>query len=225
MLGEMNMQIWPLNINRGMMAAGFSRNKMLVRLYERSRYFRRPLVVSSLIVFFISFNGWAQPRTPQMDSLRSFLQNYLKIKGPRKLVAPYNQTTRYSYSKVDLSNKASDEIIVYVTGRAFCGSGGCDLLILQKNGSSFSVISKSSVAHLPIRVLPSKTNGWHDIGIWVEGGGILPGHVAALKFNGQKYPSNPTTVPTGGSTEAKAGGTIVPLERPGALLYGCEQSE
>lgn len=52
-----------------------------------------------------------------------------------------------------------------------------------------------TVVQLPIRVLESTANGWHDLGVWVQGGGIQPGYEAALSFDGRTYPRNPTVAP------------------------------
>lgn len=39
-------------------------------------------------------------------------------------------------------------------------------------------------------MLRSRTHGWHDLSIWVQGGGIQPGYEAILRFNGRTYPSD-----------------------------------
>lgn len=80
------------------------------------------------------------------------------------------------------------------------------MLILRPQGSSFKIINKITIVNLPIRVLSSITNGWHDISVFVEGGGIQPGYEARLAFNGKKYPSNPSAppaVPLKGRAEGK----------------------
>ena len=68
------------------------------------------------------------------------------------------------------------------------------MVILAPSKSTYRVVTATTITWPPIRVLKRKTNGWHDIGVWVEGGGILPGYEAKLKFNGTKYPSNPSVV-------------------------------
>lgn len=47
----------------------------------------------------------------------------------------------------------------------------------------------------PICVLPKTYNGLSAIAVWVEGGGIEPGYMAELHFNGTAYPINPTAPP------------------------------
>jgi hypothetical protein len=53
----------------------------------------------------------------------------------------------------------------------------------------------ASIVQLPIRLLPTSTRGWRDIGVTVAGGGINPGYMARLRFDGRRYPSNPSVPP------------------------------
>jgi hypothetical protein len=107
--------------------------------------------------------------------------------------------------------------LVYISGDTWCGSGGCFAVLLKADGSSFEVVQTFTLARLPIRVLPSVTNGWHDLALWVRGGGV-PGRVAILRYNGSKYPSNPSMAPALKSNELPIG-TDLPLEQSGYLLY------
>ena len=56
---------------------------------------------------------------------------------------------------------------------------------------SFDFVSYSTLAREPILVLPEKRHGWHTLSILVAGGG-LDAHQALLRFDGEKYPKNPT---------------------------------
>ncbi len=81
----------------------------------------------------------------------------------------------------------SEEVIVYVSGQGWCGSGGCTMLILEPFGASFKVIGRVTIVQLPIRLLHSMSHGHPDIGVVVQGGGILSGYEAVLSFNGKSY--------------------------------------
>jgi len=84
------------------------------------------------------------------------------------------------------------------------------------------LITPTRRTQLPIRVLSTKTNGWHDLGVGVAGGGIQPGYEARLRFDGRTYPSNPT-VPPAQELKAKVEGKIViPADATGTPLYGSE---
>jgi len=69
------------------------------------------------------------------------------------------------------------------------------MLILKPANSSFKVLGRVTIVQLPIRVLNSMHNGYPDIGVFVQGGGILPGYEAVLAFNGKRYSSNPSAPP------------------------------
>ena len=51
-----------------------------------------------------------------------------------------------------------------------------------------------SVSRLPVYRLDTFSDGWADLGVTMGGGGAQSG-VARLRFDGTRYPSNPTTEP------------------------------
>jgi hypothetical protein len=157
-----------------------------------------------------------QPIPSQAQSLKNFLQSYLG-----KPYAPFERegATRYSSTFVDLKDDRTKEVIVYVSGRAWCGSGGCVALILIPEGRSYRVATQTTVTRLPIRVLNTKSNGWHDISVVVAGGGIQPGYEAILSFNGKTYPSNPTVAPAHRSIGEIQGEIVIPATAEEQLLY------
>ena len=131
-----------------------------------------------------------QDHAAEEKSLKRFLQNY-----ERNRTSADERTTRYAAAYVDLKDDGTQEVIVYLISRDWCGSGGCSCLILEPDGSSFRIITRMTITQLPIRVLSQKTNGWHDLAVGAGGGGILPGYESRLRFNGKKYPSNPSVPP------------------------------
>ena len=92
-------------------------------------------------------------------------------------------------------------------------------MILVPEGESYKVITKTTVTELPIRVLSTKTNGWHDLGVWVKGG-PHPGFEAKLKFNGKKYPSNPSVPPAQRLQKGVEGRVVIAGDAKGKPLYG-----
>jgi len=128
----------------------------------------------------------AQTASPEESrSLTTFLESRFGTDG----------VASYKVARVRLHAGSNEQVIVYLDGDGWCGSGGCTMLILEPQSSSFKIINKTTIVNLPIRVLSSTTNGWHYISVFVEGGGIQPGYEARLAFNGKKYPSNPSTPP------------------------------
>lgn len=107
-----------------------------------------------------------------------------------------DEQTRYEHAFVRLNgNTGPADVLVYLTGPAWCGSGGCTALVLAPDRASYRVVTRITIVRAPIRVLSTSTNGWRDLGVWVEGGGIQPGYEARLPFNGKTYPSNPSVPP------------------------------
>ena len=149
------------------------------------------------------------------DSLKAFLQRYL-----RRPSGEDDKTTRYLDAFVDLNGDGIPEVIVYITGAGWCGSGGCNTLILVRNGSTYSVLTEITITRRPIRVLASRApSGWRDLGVWVQGGGIQPGYEAALRFDGKSYPTNPSTPPARRSAGQVSGKSVVPSSASAKPLY------
>ena len=145
--------------------------------------------------------------------LRAYLQDYLKSGS-----SDFDKTTRYSAAFAELIGAKVPEVVVYVSGSAWCGSGGCSTLILRKESDSFKVITPTTVTRSPISVLQSTTNGWHVVSVWVQGGGIQPGYTALLPFDGKAYASNPTVPPARHSTGDRGGAILIPQTAEGFLL-------
>jgi len=144
--------------------------------------------------------------------LKTFLQGYLSDPfGP-------DETTRVSFSAVDLSGGGVKEVLVYVSGRNWCGSGGCVLLVVAPPGSAHRVLSRITIARPPIRVLSSRTHGWRDLAVWVRGGGIITGYEAKLPFNGRSYASNPS-MPPALPLQRETGTVVISPNDAGEQLY------
>jgi putative lipoprotein len=164
----------------------------------------------------------ADRRQPKQDRqptkaeviVRQFLQAYLHTASGAS-----DKTTRYQAAFVDLNGDGIPEAIVYFTGGAWCGSGGCTTLVLTRSGSSYRVISKIPITRPPIRVLKTVSNGWRGLSVWVQGGGIQPGYEAELRFNGKSYPANPSIPPARRPIERAAGEVVVSASMQGVPLY------
>jgi hypothetical protein len=130
-----------------------------------------------------------------------------------------DKATRISTAVVESDGNSKMEIVVYISGGSWCGSGGCRLLILEPNGRSFKVIGETTITRPPIRVLRTQSNGHFDIGVWVQGGGIQPGHEAILRFDGKSYPSNPSVASAVHHSKKVPGKVLIARDDPGILLY------
>jgi hypothetical protein len=125
--------------------------------------------------------------TAQEGSLRRFLQNYVGGPGSNE-----GKATRYFAAFVHLPDNNTQQAVVYLTNDGWCGSGGCTTLILEPKGSTYRVITKVTITRPPIRVLRTKTNGWHDLAVRVQGGVVVRAYEVKLPFNGKSYPANPS---------------------------------
>jgi hypothetical protein len=152
-----------------------------------------------------------QPSSNQEDSLTTFLRDYV---GNSEV----GKTTRYSSALVDLKDDGAREVIVYLTGDGWCGTGGCTTLVLEPEGPSYRVVTKITITRPPIRVLTSRSNGWHDISVVARINGIEPAHDAVLSFDGKSYPGNPTAPPSRKKTAA-GGKIVVPYAGEGTPLF------
>jgi hypothetical protein len=147
------------------------------------------------------------------ESLRAFLQTYLKPKSGE------DRTTRYVDAFADLNDDGVAEAVVYIGGARWCGSGGCLTLILSPERSSYRVVTTITITRPPIRALNRASNGWRDLGVWVQGGGIQPGYEADLSFDGKTYPKNPSAPPARRLDREPGGQVIVASSQGGKPLY------
>ena len=146
------------------------------------------------------------------SSLTHFLRKYL---GNSPL--GIDTTTRFMTAQVETAVKK--EIVVYVSGRSWCGSGGCTLLVLEPHRSSYKIIGRTSTVKLPIRILSSTTNGRQDIGVWVQGGGVRSGYETRLRFDGEQYRSNAAVSPRQESVAKMAGRVLISINQSATHLY------
>ena len=93
---------------------------------------------------------------------------------------------RYLYNRVDLNADKQDEVLAYVTGRDFCGTGGCPLLLLARDAKGYRVINSFPVSRLPVTVSPRRVGGWSDL-VRLESGGGAPASHVTHTFDGTRY--------------------------------------
>jgi hypothetical protein len=123
------------------------------------------LLCSAIAVFTCVVAAQQKTETktaPPDESLRRFLQTQADDKE-----------TQYIAVLRDLNGDGIPEAIVYLVGNEWCGSGGCNLFILRKDGTSWKVVTSVTITHPPVRELNGTSNGWHNIGVRVGGGGII----------------------------------------------------
>jgi hypothetical protein len=137
-----------------------------------------------------SGQGSMASSTSSDASLNEFLRGYLK-----KLSVEEDKTTRYLSKWIDLNDDGMRDVVIYVIGDSWCGSGGCTTIIVRMEGVTYQVVSKTLITNLPICMLATKSHGWHDISVWVQGGGVRNPYEAELRFDGKRYPISPFVHP------------------------------
>lgn len=100
----------------------------------------------------------------------------------------------FKLAEADLNGDGKAEIVIYATDKELCGSGGCRMFVLSPRGTRFRIVAKTTVTNLPIRLLATSTHGWRDLGVTVRGGGLAVPFEARLRFDGHRYPSNPSII-------------------------------
>jgi hypothetical protein len=93
---------------------------------------------------------------------------------------------RYAYGRVDLNDGGTKETLAILMGSFFCGTGGCNLLLLGPAADGYTLINNFPISRLPIIVSPEKTAGWHDLVRPESGGGAEPSYVRHA-FDGTRY--------------------------------------
>ncbi|HTX50911.1 MAG TPA: hypothetical protein VME40_16160 [Caulobacteraceae bacterium] len=141
-------------------------------------------IATALVLSALGVQGAPAAARTQQRQLQSYLDRVFDT--PRVI---------FRSAEADLRGDGKTEVVVYVTGPDLCGTGGCDTLVLERTRYGFRTVMDASVTRLPIRLLRTHTHGWRDIGVMVAGGGITSGYEARLRFDGRRYPSNPTTPP------------------------------
>ena len=134
------------------------------------------------------------------------------------------KSTRYVAAFSDLNGDGTLEAIVYLISNGWCGSGGCNTLVLTPAGDSWKVVGNIAITRPPIRVLASSSHGWRSLGVWVQGGGIQPGYEAELPFDGKTYPRNPTVPPARRLDGKPAGQIAIGSSQNPSLLYDRQAS-
>ena len=168
----------------------------------------RPTVLA--ICLLISFSSVAQSQVSAAD------QHSLKL-AIQKI--DNDHATRYIAAFYDLDADGFPEAIVYLISHNYCGSGGCNTLTFKHAKDAWRKISNTTITRPPIRVLATKTNGWHDLAVWVQGGGIQPGYDAQLRFNGTTYPSNPSVPPANKAPKNIKGEILIKSQEDALPLF------
>jgi hypothetical protein len=129
--------------------------------------------------------GVAQAKAPPSEDaqFRRWLRSYL-------LDMPYNEDDPdlknlvYGYALVDLNGDGRNEAVVWARDANLCGTSGCGLDIFVHGKSGWQYFIDVATTRPPIKILPTRTHGWHDLSSWQYGGGVDHAYEAWWQFNG-----------------------------------------
>lgn len=168
---------------------------------------------SAMMLFLLVSCSSSTTAQPSLDEevARDTIKTLLKGR-----IAENDKSIMVSNSFVDLNGDNENEVVVYAFGDTICGSGGCNVYILERKGSQYRQVTKLTISRPPIRVFTDRSMGWANLSVWVQGGGITPGYEALLRFDGETYPSNPSLEPR---AEPRSGRVIIHSLSPAKPLY------
>jgi hypothetical protein len=152
---------------------------------------------------------------PPPTRFEAELQNWVQTRVGRE----ESGGALYTPVLVDLNGDRATEALVYLSGRDRCGSGGCNLYILQRQLGAWRLVNSVTITNPPIRILSTRSRGWRDIAVLVRGGGVGPPYEAVLRFNGVRYPGNPTVAPAFRARPGTPGRTLISSDLESRPLF------
>lgn len=133
----------------------------------------------ALLFVFLSSSASAQGD----DGLASAAYAHLAARGDK------SYPSLHTFS-IDLNGDGRADGIVLLTGSAWCGSGGCNMLVFRGTEAGFSFVSESTITQEPLMVLPESKHGWRTLVVNSGRTGKV-----LMQFDGHRYPSNPSLQP------------------------------
>ena len=147
----------------------------------------------------------------EASGLRSAIARHAERQAARerrlygaRIPAANPSTFRFLFGMYDLNGDGTPDAIVLFDGPADCGSGGCTLEVYRGTKHGFRFVSGSTISRQPIRILHETHFGWHTFTVSVGGGGAEPCN-ALMRFNGHKYPLNPSMAPCATAAQIESG--------------------
>ncbi|TRZ42771.1 hypothetical protein DMZ48_11915 [Robertkochia solimangrovi] len=119
--------------------------------------------------------------TDLTDRLVGFLQD--RFKEDMEFLKPEDR--KFQFDQLDLNGDGNKEIFIRFLTSYFCGTGGCDLLLLK---SDLSEITHFTVMNVPLWIEQTQKNGWRIILTRDRDG------LKELSYENGTYPNNSSMV-------------------------------
>ena len=159
-------------------------------------------------LLFAAVASAAEPpglRSAIAEHFRAVAERSNRVYGARSEPADASSYD-FDYALADLNGDDIPDAVVLLKGD-FCGSGGCTLQIYRGTKRGFSFVSSSTISREPVRILPERYFGWYSFTVLVGGGGGKACDVL-MRFNGHKYPLNPSLRPCATAAQLRAANTL-----------------
>ena len=142
------------------------------------------------------------------------IARFLKYDLVEDLPAMAAKDRRFLYEAADLNADGKPEYFVTFKNPYFCGSGGCNLLILNND---FSLLSRHTVVRVPLYLGEETEAGMRDLLVF-SNLQYCTANPHRLRFGTDGYPPNPSVVPC---TEEDLTGltALFDLDRTGVEEY------
>jgi len=130
------------------------------------------------------------PHDPDNDQLTKAIIAYVAAaQGP--------QNSQYEFTRIDLDGDNRREGIVLMKNphQFWCGIYGCRMAVFRAANDGFTVLSEIAPVRGPLTISETRTNGWRDIVILVDGRAGWDRKQVALRFDGAGYPPQPAFQP------------------------------
>lgn len=131
--------------------------------------------------------------TSEAAALRSAIVDAATFRSARgKSTTAFFSRNEVLIGRAELRPRSRD-LIAYIQGQDYCGSGGCLAVVLRREESSgnrrvnFTSLGRISSIRPPIAVLRSSHQGWRDIAFLSEGGGVRTPSSTLLRYNQGRY--------------------------------------
>ena len=156
------------------------------------------MVYLAIVVLIGTWAPLARGEPP--PALSSAVQKYI-CRYPTDVVShdPFRFALR------DLNDDGRPDAVVLMSGRDWCGSGGCTMLIFQGVENGFQFVSASTITSEPIRISKKRTHGWHSLIVYSKGKGDV-----VMRFTeAGRYPGNPSMQPRASRMELDAASVAI----------------
>lgn len=128
--------------------------------------------------------------TAILQSLPGYSEEMRRVYEYNPSVVP-TYLVRYFYNRVDLNDDGNPETIVWLHSAMVGGSSSYTAQIYRKGRGKYRLLWQGTPAWNPVIVSSRKTQGWRNLIMLVTGGGVLPAYWTEMRFNGERYPSDP----------------------------------